>query len=65
MSGIKTNRKVVMTITAPNAAGVKVKFEFFPDLGGVGTHQGLKQAIMALMALVNNKFETPGKAVEG
>lgn len=66
MSGIKMNRKVVMTITADvvDAAGVKVKFDFFPDLGGVGSHQGLIQAVMALMALVNNKFETQGKAVE-
>lgn len=67
MSGIKMNRKVVMTITADavDAAGLKVKFDFVPDVGGVGTHLGLSQAVMALMALVNNKFETPGKAVEG
>lgn len=59
-------RKMVMTITAneTDAGGLKVKFDFFPDLGGVGTHPGLKQAVMALMAIVNNKFETAGKAVE-
>lgn len=66
MSGIKMKRKVVMTITADETdAGVKVKFDFFPNVGGVGTHLGLSQAVMALMALVNNKFETSGKAVEG
>lgn len=59
MSGIKTNRKAVMTITAPNAAGVTVKFDFFPDVGGVGTHPELKAAVVALLKLVNNKFETP------
>ena len=66
MSGIKVNRKVVMTVTADaaNAVDVKVKFDFLPNIGGVGTHQGLRQAVMALMALVNNKFETPGKTVE-
>ena len=66
MSGIKMNRRVVVTLTADaaNAGGVKVKFDFSPNIGGVCTHQGLKQAVMALMALVNNKFETPGKAVE-
>ena len=67
MSGIKMKRKVVMTITADetNAGGLKVKFVFVPDVGGVRTHQGLKQAVMALMALVNNEFETPpGKAAE-
>lgn len=70
MSVIKMKRKMVMTITAneADAGGLKVKFDvkfdFFPDLGGVRTHQGLKQAGMALMALVNNKFETPGEAVE-
>jgi hypothetical protein len=66
MSGIKMKRKVVMTITADavDAGGLKVKFDFVPDLGGVGTHPGLKQAVMSLMALVNNKFETAGKAVE-
>ena len=65
MSGIK-NRKVVITVTEgeANAVDVKVKFDFIPNIGGVCTHQGLKQAVMALMALVNNKFETPGKAVE-
>ena len=66
MSGIKMKRKVVMTITADaaNAGGVKVKFDFSPNIGGVCTHQGLKRAVIALMALVNNNFETPGKAVE-
>lgn len=61
MSGTKMKRKVVMTITADavDAAGVKVKFDFVPDIGGVGSHQGLKQAVKALMALVGNKFETP------
>lgn len=59
MSGIKMNRKVVMTVTADavDAVDVKVKLDFFPDIGGVATHHGLKQAVMALMALVNNKFE--------
>lgn len=63
MSEIKKERRVVITVTEgeANAGGVKVKFDFFPNIGGVGTHQGLKQAIVALMALVNNKFETPGK----
>ena len=66
MSGIKTQRKVVMTVTegGADAVGVKVKFDFVPNIGGVVTHQGLKQAVMALMTLVSNKFETPGKAVE-
>jgi hypothetical protein len=52
-------RKVVMTITADetDAGGLKVKFDFDPDVGGVVTHPELKQAVMALMALVNNKFE--------
>lgn len=63
MSAIKMKRKVVVTITAGavDAVGVKVKFDFFPDLGGVMAHHGLKQAVMAMMALVNNNFETPGK----
>jgi len=66
MSEIKMKRKVVMTVTADaaNAVDVKVKFDFIPNIGGVRTHQGLKEAVMALMTLVNNKFETPGKAVE-
>lgn len=66
MSAIKMKRKVVMTITADadNAVGVKVKFDFSPNIGWVCAHQGLKQAVMALMALVSNEFETPGKAVE-
>ena len=66
MSGIKKGRRVVITVTAgaADADGLKVKFDFSPDIGGVVTHQGLKQAVMALMALVNNEFETPGKAVE-
>ena len=61
MSEIKKERSVVMTITpdAVDAARVKVKFDFFPDLGGVARHKGMKQAVMALMALVNNGFETP------
>jgi hypothetical protein len=59
MSVNKMKRKVVMTITADetDAGGIKVKFDFVPDVGGVRTHLGLKQAVMALMALVNNKFE--------
>jgi hypothetical protein len=59
-------RKVVMTITADetDAGGLKVKFDFFPNVGGVSTHLGLNQAVIALMELVNNKFETPGKAVK-
>ena len=63
MSGINMNRRVVVTLTADaaNAGGVKVKFDFSPNIGGVVTHQGLKQAVMALVALVNNGFETPGK----
>lgn len=62
---MKMNRKVVITLTADpaNAVGVKVKFDFFPNIGGVGTHQALKQAAMALIALANNKFETPGREV--
>lgn len=61
MSRIKKERRVVITITADpaNAVDVKVKLDFFPNIGGVCTHQGLRQAVMALMALVNNKFETP------
>lgn len=60
MSVIKMKRKIVMTITADetNAGGLKVKFDFVPDLGGVGTHPELKKAVMALIALVNNKFGT-------
>ncbi len=67
MSEIKMKRKVVMTITADaaNAGGVKVKFDFSPDIGGVCAHQGLKQAVMALMKFVENRFEIHGKAVEG
>ena len=67
MSEIKKERRVVITVTADaaDADDVKVKFDFIPNVGGVCTHQGLKQAVMALMALVNNNFETPGKAVEG
>lgn len=66
MSEIKKERSVVITVTEneTDVGGVKVKFDFTPDLGGVCTHQGLKQAVMAMMALANNKFETPGKAVE-
>ena len=67
MSEIKMKRKVVMTITADaaNAGGVKVKFDFIPNVGGVSTHQGLRQAVMALMKIVENRFEIHGKAVEG
>ena len=61
MSEIKKERRVVITVTEgeANAGGVKVKFDFFPDLGGVGTHPDLKAAVVALLKLVNNKFETP------
>jgi hypothetical protein len=66
MSGIKKWRRVVITVTADaaDADGLKVKFDFFPNVGGVSTHQGLRQAVMALMALVNNRFETQGKSVK-
>ena len=66
MSGIK-NRKVVMTVTpdADDADSVNVKFDFFPDLGGVQSHPGLKEAALALLTLVGNKFKIRGKAVEG
>lgn len=67
MSGIKTKRKVVMTITADavDAAVVKVKFDFFPDLGGVQSHPGLTEAALTLLKLVGNKFKIRGKAVKG
>ena len=66
MSGIKMKRKVVLTITEDDtdADGVKVEFEFFPDVGGVGTHPGLSAAGSALLKLLGNRFEIQGKAAE-
>lgn len=67
MSGNKMMRKVVMTVTADaaDADSVKVKFDFFPDLGGVQSHSGLKEAALVLLKLVGNKFKIRGKAVKG
>ena len=66
MSGIKRKRKVVMTVTADaaDADSVDVKFDFFPNLGGVQSHPGLTEAALTLLKLVGNKFKIRGKAVE-
>ena len=60
---MKKKRMMSLTFTEneTDVGGVKVKFDFTPDFGGVCAHQGLKQVVMAMMELANNEFKTPGK----